>query len=207
MADLNRHVVLVGFMGAGKSSVGAEVARRLGRPFHDIDDDIEAAHGPIWDLFAEQGEPAFRELEARFARERCSAPEPSVIALGGGAVETPRLLADLRVVTVHLDVDVDTAWRRTEGSRRPLAQDEGEFRRRYDARAPLYEAVADATARDADGVVLAAAGAHVERGAIHRLDDLVPGNGPVALASDAHVAGIHGMDAQLALGPRLVTTH
>ncbi len=207
MADLNRHVVLVGFMGAGKSTVGAQVARRLGRPFYDIDEEIEAAHGPIWDLFAEQGETAFRELEARFARERCSAPEPSVIALGGGAVETPGLLADLRVVTVHLDVDVDSAWRRAKGSRRPLAQDEAEFRRRYDARAPLYEAVAHATARDADDVVLAAAGVHVERGAIHRLDDLVPGDGPVALASDAHVAGIHGMDAQLALGPRLATTH
>src|SRR5580765_7966501 len=118
MVDLNRHVVLVGFMGAGKSTVGAEVARRLGRPFYDIDEEIEAAHGPIWDLFAEQGETAFRELEARFARERCSAPEPSVIALGGGAVETPGLLADLRVVTVHLDVDVESAWRRAKGSRR-----------------------------------------------------------------------------------------
>src|SRR3954468_13987097 len=207
MADLNRHVVLVGFMGAGKSTVGAEVARRLGRPFHDIDDEIEAAHGPIWDLFAEQGEPAFRELEARFARERLGAPEPSVVALGGGAVESRDLLAGLDVVTVHLDVDVDSAWHRTRGSRRPLAQDEAEFRSRYDVRAPLYRAVAHATARDADDVVLAAAGVHFERGAIHRLDDLVPGDGQVALASDAHVAGIHGMDAQLALGPRLATTH
>src|SRR3954468_4745463 len=193
MADLRRHVVLVGFMGAGKSTVGADVARRLGRPFYDIDNEIEAAHGPIGELFAEQGEPAFRELEARFARERCSAPEPSVVALGGGAVETRNLLEDLPVVTVHLDVDVDTAWRRTKGSRRPLAQDEVEFRRRYDARAPLYKAVAHATARDADDVVLAAAGVHVERGAVHRLDELVPGDGPAAPASGAHVAGVHSM--------------
>jgi shikimate kinase/3-dehydroquinate synthase len=207
MADLNRHVVLVGFMGAGKTTVGAEVARRLGRPFYDIDEEIEAAHGAIWDLFAQQGEPAFREIEARFARDRCAAPEPSVIALGGGAVETRGLLDDLDVVTVHLDVDVDTAWQRVKRSRRPLAQDEAEFRRRYDARAPLYKAVAGATARDAADVVLAAAGVHVERGAIHRLHDLVPGDGPVALASDTHVAGIHGMDAQLALGARLAATH
>jgi 3-dehydroquinate synthetase/shikimate kinase len=207
MADVNRHVALVGFMGAGKTTVGAEVARRLGRPFYDIDAEIEATHGPIWDLFAEQGESAFREIEARFARERLTAPEPSVVALGGGAVETHGLLEDLDVITVHLDVDVDTAWQRVQGSRRPLAQDEAEFRSRYDARAPLYRAVAHATARDADDVVLAAAGVHVERGAIQRLYELVPGDGPVALASDAHVAGIHGMDAQLALGGRLTTTH
>src|SRR5262245_46785361 len=144
MADLSRHVVLVGFMGAGKTTIGAEVARRLGRPFYDIDEEIEAAHGSIWDLFAQQGEPAFRELEARFARERLNAPAPGVIALGGGAVETRRLLDDLDVITVHLDVEVDTAWQRVQGSRRPLAQDEEEFRRRYDARGPLYAAVAQA---------------------------------------------------------------
>ena len=92
-------------------------------------------------------------------------------------------------------------------SSRPLAQDETEFRRRYELRAPLYAEVADATARDADDVVLAAAGVHVERGALQQLGELVPGDGAVALVSDPHVAGIHGMDAQLALGTRLAETH
>ena len=203
----HRHVVLIGFMGAGKTTVGVEVARRLGRPFHDVDREIEQTHGPIWDLFAHEGEAAFREIEAQFVRDACGRREPSVVAVGGGAVETRRLLDALDAFVVLLDVDVDVAWQRVQGSPRPLAQDEIEFRRRYELRRPLYEQVADAKARDADDVVLAAAGIHVGRGALARLGELVPGDGPVALVSDAHVAGIHGAAAQLALGSRLVETY
>jgi shikimate kinase/3-dehydroquinate synthase len=152
---LGRHIALIGFMGAGKSTIGREVAERTGRPFVDVDDEVEQAEGPIWELFAERGEPAFRELEARFAREACSAREPRVIALGGGAVETRELLRELDAFVVHVDVDVETAWRRVQGSRRPLAQDEAEFWRRYQVRRPLYAEAADAVAQDADGVLLA----------------------------------------------------
>ncbi len=106
-----------------------------------------------------------------------------------------------------LDLDADTCWERSRGSDRPLARDEAEFRRLYDERRPLYAEVADLVARDADDVVLAAAGVLVERGALARLGELVPGDGAVALVSDPHVAGIHGMDAQLALGPRLAEMH
>src|SRR5581483_1923369 len=98
-------------------------------------------------------------------------------------------------------------WERVRRSSRPLARDETEFRRRFELRAPLYAEVADAMARDVDDLVLAAAGVHVESGALHRLGALVPGEEAVALVSDPHVAGIHGMDAQLALGPRLGETH
>jgi len=204
---LERHLVLVGFMGAGKTTVGAEVARRLGRPFHDVDRAIEDAHGPIWDIFAQQGEAAFRELEAGFVRDVCSRREPSVVAVGGGAVETRRLLEELEAFVVLLDVDADTAWERVRGSRRPLAQDETEFRRRFESRRPLYEEVADARADDADGVVLAAAGVHVDVGAVELLETLILGDGPVALVTEPVVAGIHGADVQLALGTRLVETH
>jgi 3-dehydroquinate synthetase len=114
-------------------------------------------------------------------------------------------LAD--TLTIWLDVDVDTCWERVKGSDRPLAQDEAAFRRLYDERRALYAEVADVVARDADDVVLAAAGVHVQRGALQRLGALVPGDGAVALVSDPHVAGIHGMDAQLALGSRLAETH
>jgi 3-dehydroquinate synthetase len=172
----------------------------------DVDDEIERAHGAIWEPFAEHGEPAFREIEARFVRDALAARSPAVIAVGGGAVETPELLDGADAVVVHLDVDVETAWTRVQGGTRPLAQDEPEYRRRYELRAPLYASVADAVARDADDVVLAAAGIHVERGALQRLGELVPGDRPAALVSDAHVAGIHGADAQLALGPRLAQT-
>jgi shikimate kinase/3-dehydroquinate synthase len=194
-------------MGAGKSTVGAEVAHRLGRPFVDVDGAIAEEHGPIGEMFAAQGEPAFREIEARFVREALARPEPAVIALGGGAVETSGLLPDERATVVHLPVDVETAWFRARRSHRPLARDETEFRHRFELRAPLYADVADATARDGDDVVLAAAGVYVDHGALPRLGELVAGDGPVALVSDPHVAGIHGMDAQLALGTRLAETH
>ena len=179
--------MLVGFMGAGKSTIGAEVADRLGRPFLDVDDEVERAEGPIWKLFQERGESAFRELEARFLREAAARGESSVIAVGGGAVETHNLLARLDALKVHLDVDVDTAWARVHGSRRPLAQDEAEFRSRYERRQPLYAEVADARATDADGVVLAAGAVTVSA----MTGDLVPGPGPVELVADERVLALH----------------
>jgi shikimate kinase/3-dehydroquinate synthase len=194
-------------MGAGKSTVGAEVARRLGRPFLDVDEEVERTHGPIWELFAQQGESAFREVEAKFVRDALGGREPAVVAVGGGAVETRGLLEQIEALVVHLDVDVDTAWERVHESARPLARDESEFRRRYEQRAPLYASVADARAHDVDDVVLAAAGVHVETGSLELLGTLVPGDGAVALVTDPHVAGIHGAAAQLALGDRLVSTH
>jgi 3-dehydroquinate synthetase/shikimate kinase len=172
-------------MGAGKSTVGREVALRLGRPFYDVDEEVESAEGPIGDLFEQKGEAAFRELEARFIREVAERRQPGVIAVGGGAVETRNLLDNLDVLTVHLDVDVDTAWTRVQGSRRPLARDEDEFRRRYERRRPLYEQAADARAEDGDGIVLAAGGVTVSA----MPADLVPG--PVALVADERVLELH----------------
>ncbi|HYY02487.1 MAG TPA: bifunctional shikimate kinase/3-dehydroquinate synthase [Gaiellaceae bacterium] len=193
-------------MGAGKSTLGPEIARRLGRPFLDVDREIESSHGPVWELFEREGEAAFREVEARFVKSVCSRREPSVVAVGGGAVETRRLLGELDAFVVHLDVDVDAAWERVRGTRRPLAQDEAEFRRRYERRRPLYLAVADAVAHGPDEVVLAAAGIRVGLGALELLGSLVPGDVPLALVTDPHVGGIHGAAAQLALGERLVST-
>ena len=119
-------------------------------------------------------EPAFRAAEAEAVRSALASP-PAVIAIGGGAVETPEVRELLREeLVVLLDVDVETAWD-ARGSDRPLARDETEFRRRYELRQPLYDEVADARARDADDVVLAAAGVHVEVGALPLLRDLVPG--------------------------------
>jgi len=142
-------------------------------------------------------------VECSRIRARPSSP------YGGGAVTTPQVreLLHHHAVTVWLDEDVDTCWQRVRGSDHPLGQDEGEFRRLYEERRPLYAAAADAVVRDADDVVLAAAGVRVERGALRRLGELVPGDGKVALVSDPNVAGIHGMDAQLALGVRLAQVH
>jgi shikimate kinase/3-dehydroquinate synthase len=183
---LDRHLVLIGFMGAGKSTIGAEVAERLGRPFRDVDREIEGTHGPIWELFEREGEAAFRELETAFVKDACAVREPAVVAVGGGAVETRSLLEEPGALVVLLDVDVDTAWRRVRRSRRPLARDESEFRKRYELRRPLYESVAQARGTDADDVVLAAAGL---RFASHR-----EARGD-ALVADEHVAELHGIDA------------
>ena len=208
MNALDRHVALVGFMGAGKSSVGAEVAGRLERPFLDVDIELERELGmPVAQVFAERGEAAFRELEEELTVEALADPVPAVVALGGGAVLSERVresVAD-RALAVFLEIDVEEAWRRASGPRRPLAQDEDAFRRLYEEREPIYRGVADSTARDAGGVVLAAAGVTVAE--VERLGELLPGDGPAALASDAHVAGIWGAAAQLALAPRLASMH
>ncbi|MGH2998216.1 MAG: shikimate kinase, partial [Gaiellaceae bacterium] len=191
--QLKKRIAVVGFMGAGKTTA----ARAVGGV--DSDDLTEAvARKPISEIFRDDGEATFRAIEE----------QAIVLALGGGAVATPAVRAALDdTLTVWLDVDVDTCWERVRGSDRPLAQDEAEFRRLYEERRKLYAEVADVVARDVHDVVLAAAGVVVERGAVKKLGALVPGDGPVALLSDAHVAGIHGMDAQLALGGRLAETH
>jgi shikimate kinase/3-dehydroquinate synthase len=180
-------------MGSGKSTA----ARAVGGI--DTDDLVEEAAGKsIPEIFRDEGEVEFR------AREE----EAIVLALGGGAVTSPRVREALDdTLTVWLDVDVDTCWERVRGSDRPLAQDETEFRRLFAERRQLYADAADVVAHDVHDVVLAAAGVVVERGALKRLGELVPGEGTVALVSDPQVAGIHGMDAQLALGARLAETH
>ena len=208
-APLDRHLALIGFMGAGKSRLGAEVAQRLGRPFVDLDREIESASGrTIPELFIASGEPAFRVLEAEAARRALRHAEPTVIALGGGAVETDAIVNELRdrAVTALVEIDVDEAWRRVGGTGRPLAADESSFRALFERRAPVYGEVADAVVGDADDAVLAAGGVQVELGGIERLASIL-GEKPVALVADAHVAGIHGAVAQLALGPRLAETH
>ncbi len=196
---LNKHLVLVGFMGAGKTTIGAEVARRLGREFVNVDEEIERRVGRIDEFFRRSGEAAFREVEATTLHVALQHRSPRVVAVGGGAVETPSARESLRDdYVVLLEIDVEAAWERTRGSDRPLAHDEAEFRRRYDLRQPLYDEVADARARDVDDVILAAAGVHVEADGLHLLRDLVPGHGPAALVTEPVVDGIHGADAQLA---------
>jgi len=210
MGVLTRHVALVGFMGAGKTTLGEELARRIGLPFRDLDREVELSlDTSIASFFEAEGEEAFRIREAAKTVSALRDDRTAVLALGGGAITQEPVRAALRerALTVLVDVGVDTAWERVRGSDRPLAQERAAFLALHDQRAPLYRKVADAVARDVDDAVLAAAGVVVERGALQRLGSLVPGDGPVALVSDPHVAGIHGMDAQLALGARLAETH
>lgn len=200
----------MGFMGAGKSTLGPDVAERLGRPFIDLDRDLEQDLGStIPEVFEQRGETAFRLQEEGHAIAALRLPDPAVIALGGGAVQTPSIRNELRerAFTVLIEVDPDTAWQRSAGTGRPLAQDEQEFHALYERRRELYDEVADAHVQDADDIVLAAAGVHVRAGALESLGSLVPGNEPVSLVADPHVAGIYGAAAQIALGSRLASVH
>jgi shikimate kinase/3-dehydroquinate synthase len=207
---LGRHLALAGFMGAGKTTLGWEVARRLRRPFVDLDKEIEARAGvTIEELFARDGEAEFRAIEGHAAAAVLDSPEPVVVALGGGAVLSPttREVLRRRAFTVLLDVDPAVAWERTRSGGRPLAIDESAFHALYRARLPVYEEAADAHAHEVDGVVLAAAGIDVRVGALDLLGELVPGSGPVEIVTDANVAGIHGVTAQLALDDRDIACH
>jgi len=115
-------IVLVGFMGAGKSTVGSLLAARLGLPFTDSDQVIEQRAGrPIRQIFAEDGEPAFRALEHQVIAELLDGPA-RVLALGGGAAEHPgtrHKLASAQVVYLH--VSYEQALQRVGGDDgRPL---------------------------------------------------------------------------------------
>jgi shikimate kinase/3-dehydroquinate synthase len=204
----NRHLALIGFMGAGKTSIGQELAARLERPFVDVDLELERQHGmTIADMFARHGERWFRNEEGWLTRSLLERAEPAVLALGGGAVVQPETRQALarRAVTLLVDVDVDEAWRRVQvaGAERPLAADEGRFKELYRERQPLYREAADLVIRDVDDALLGLLGIVAEPGALGHLAELVPGDGPVALVADERVLGLH----HPALGERLVSTH
>ncbi|MEU4953585.1 shikimate kinase [Streptomyces lavendulae] len=133
-------------MGSGKSTVGGLLAKRLGVPYRDTDADIVAATGrEISDLFVDEGEPYFRELERRAVADAV-AGHTGVLALGGGAVldeGTRALLAGLPVA--YLSMDVEEAVRRVGlGAARPLlaVNPRRQWRELMDARRHLYTEVA-----------------------------------------------------------------
>jgi shikimate kinase len=119
------HTVLVGLSGTGKTSVGRRIAALLSRPFVDADEAIEERTGrTVRGIFAADGEPAFRELEAKVMADLLAAPEPSVIAAGGGAVVTEatrKLLLQPDVFVVWLTATPEFLASRTGKKRhRPL---------------------------------------------------------------------------------------
>jgi shikimate kinase len=117
-------VVVIGPMGAGKSSVGKRVAKALGVAFTDTDRVIVREHGPIPGIFADRGEPAFRALEAEAVRAALTTG--GVIAVGGGAVthpDTRQALAGARIVL--LTVSPEAVADRIAGSDRPLLANGG----------------------------------------------------------------------------------
>ena len=141
-----RTIVLVGFMGAGKTSVGRALSRRLGLPFEDLDERIQLREGKtIEQIFRESGEAEFRNAEAAALRELLSEIRSSfcVVALGGGAfVQSANagLIEKAKVHSVFLDAPVEELLRRcrAEASVRPLQQSPRQFQELYEKRRQSY---------------------------------------------------------------------
>ena len=142
-------VVLIGPMGAGKTTVAGLLAERLGVPVRDTDQDVEASEGrPISEIFVDSGEAHFRALE-RAAVAAALGTHEGVLALGGGAVLDPAtrdLLAEHTVVFLRVGLS-DAVKRVGLGSARPLllGNVRGQIKALLDERAPVYEAVATHT--------------------------------------------------------------
>jgi shikimate kinase len=139
-------VALVGFMGAGKTTVGQELAARLGWRFEDLDQLIEARERrTIEQIFREDGEAEFRRMEGSAVRDAIGSLNHGslVLALGGGAFIEPGVqncLQEAQIPVVFLDAPVAELFRRCEqpGVERPLRRDQDQFRKLYEQRRPEY---------------------------------------------------------------------
>jgi shikimate kinase len=150
-----RRIVLTGFMGSGKTTVGPLLAARLGWSFQDVDDAIEAEAGvTIAELFARHGESPFRERE-HAAIARLAEGDGLVLALGGGAIEHAAtrnlLLTAPGTLLVHLEVELATTLARCRGTEhlRPILADQANLASRYSRRLPLYRTAHVSIAVDA----------------------------------------------------------
>jgi len=151
MTSVNRTIVLIGLMGAGKSRVGAELSRLLKMPFVDSDKEIERSAGlPIPEIFEKFGEAAFREGERKVIL-RLLSQSPVVLASGGGAFIQPEIRSAIKekAISVWLKADLATLVERTARSagKRPLLRDvdpEQKLKELMDIRYPVY-AEADIT--------------------------------------------------------------
>ena len=149
-------IALTGFMGSGKTTVGKVLADFLGCPFMDLDDlVVKKAGKSIPDIFAQDGEPAFRQLEAQVLRKTVEkyAESTAVLALGGGAVLAPSSAALLheKTVCIYLRASLETLLTRLEGETagRPLA--DASLADRLASREPIYEETAHVVI-DTDGL-------------------------------------------------------
>ena len=145
-------LVLIGFMGAGKTTIGRRLAEALQRPFYDIDDEVEASVGKtITTIFAESGETAFREIEGAILISVAAIRPPAVIASGGGIVlrKSNRDLLRENAVTIFVDPPFDNIWIHIEHQRahRPVANGKNreDLKHRHSQRYELYRECASLT--------------------------------------------------------------
>lgn len=143
MHDLQRPIVLVGFMASGKSKIGRRLAERLGVSFVDSDAEVERDLGaPIVEIFRTRGEPVFRQAE-RAVVARLITGGPRVIALGGGAFVEPETRETLKASAISIWLDPPfqlIAERLARSTSRPLAssRSQGELRQLWEQRRPSY---------------------------------------------------------------------
>ncbi|HWO47141.1 MAG TPA: bifunctional shikimate kinase/3-dehydroquinate synthase [Solirubrobacterales bacterium] len=144
-------IVFIGFMGAGKSTALA-AARKAGLETTEIDELMERELGkPIRQAFEEDGEEAFRAREEEVVGALLENADGGAIALGGGSILSERIRKALdRHIVVLLEIDAATAWKRIEGTERPLATSEEDVARLLAERTPFYEELADAVVPVAD---------------------------------------------------------
>jgi shikimate kinase/3-dehydroquinate synthase len=155
---LNRSLVFIGFMGAGKTTAARLAADLLGIPCADSDEMIEQSSGlTAAQHFAAHGEPAFRAAEEEAVLALLAGP-PQVISLGGGSLGSAAVIEALEEhVTVLLDVELDVAWERIQGSDRPLGQDRAGFEYLFREREFVYRELGDANLSSSDAAVIEAA--------------------------------------------------
>jgi shikimate kinase / 3-dehydroquinate synthase len=153
-----RLTVVIGFMGAGKTTLARELAGARGAEHVDTDALlVERLGRPIAEVFERDGEAAFRAAEEEVVLGVLDAPANTdmVVSLGGGAVLSERVREALaRHTTVLLDVPLDVAWARAEGADRPLARDRAAFAALHAERAEVYASLADARLPHADAAVI-----------------------------------------------------
>lgn len=150
------HIALIGLMGTGKSTVGRRLAKRINYGFFDTDDELQLSSGrSVRDIFANDGEEAFRDLEAQTLSDASARVEPLVIAVAGGGVlrQSNRLLISHMTHRIWLTADLDLITRRVSAralskqGHRPLIDDDPRARltQLYSERSAVYASLATST--------------------------------------------------------------
>jgi len=150
------HIALIGLMGTGKSTVGRRLAKRINYGFFDTDDELQLSTGrTVRDIFATDGEDAFRDLEAQTLSDACARVEPLVIAVAGGGVlrQSNQILITHMTHRIWLTADLELVTRRViaralkKQGHRPLLDDDPRARlaQLYSERSSVYASLATST--------------------------------------------------------------
>ncbi len=153
-ATATERFFLIGFMGTGKTTLGRQVAERMGLSFVDLDERIERSSGmSVSEIFDKEGEAGFRRRETQALLELVETPEPTLVATGGGAftVDANRLLMKSAGVVVWLDVPIGEILARIEGGERPLWKTPAEVLALHERRRGSYQQAHHRLALDGAG--------------------------------------------------------